>query len=91
MKNLHKHQKEGHILGLINVAFKKDMPCEVCQADKQVGAYHHVKNIMTTTRPFELLHMNLFGAIAYISIGGNKYNFVIIDDYSRFTWVLFLR
>jgi transposase InsO family protein len=33
--------------------------------------------------------MVLFGPIAYISIGGNKYSLVIVDDYSRFTWVFF--
>jgi transposase InsO family protein len=38
----------------------------------------------------ELLHMDLFGPIAYISIGGSKYCLVIVDDYSRFTWVFFL-
>jgi transposase InsO family protein len=35
--------------------------------------------------------MDKFGPVAYISIGGNKYSFVIVDDYSRFTWVFFLR
>jgi hypothetical protein len=35
--------------------------------------------------------MNLLGPIAYISIGGNKYGFVIIDDYSCFTYVFFLQ
>jgi transposase InsO family protein len=34
--------------------------------------------------------MDLFGPVAYISIGGNKYGLVIVDDYSRFTWVFFL-
>ena len=34
--------------------------------------------------------MDLFGPVAYISIGGNKYDFVIVDDYFRFTWVFFL-
>jgi transposase InsO family protein len=56
-----------------------------------VGASHHAKNIMTTTRPLEMLHMDLFGPITYISIDGNKYGLVIIDDYSRFTWVFFLQ
>jgi hypothetical protein len=46
---------------------------------------------MTTTRSLEMLHIDLFGPIAYISIGGNKYGLVIVDDYSRFTWVLFLQ
>jgi transposase InsO family protein len=45
---------------------------------------------MTTERPLELLHMDLFGLIAYISISGSKYCLVIVDDYSRFTWVFFL-
>jgi hypothetical protein len=38
-----------------------------------------------------MLHMDLFGPIAYISIGGNKYDLVVIDDYSCFTWVFFLQ
>jgi transposase InsO family protein len=46
---------------------------------------------MTTDRPLELLHMDLFGPIAYISIGGSKYCLVIVDDFSRFTWVFFLQ
>jgi transposase InsO family protein len=33
----------------------------------------------------------LFGPIAYISIGGNKYGLVIVDDFSHFTWVFFLQ
>jgi transposase InsO family protein len=35
--------------------------------------------------------MDLFGSIAYISIGGNKYGLIIVDDYSHFTWVFFLQ
>jgi hypothetical protein len=46
---------------------------------------------MTMTISLEMLHMNLFGSIAYISIDGNKYDLAIIDDYPRFTWVLFLQ
>jgi transposase InsO family protein len=91
MRNLHKLQKDGHILGLTNIVFEKDRLCSDCQARKQVGAHHHAKNIMTTIRPLEMLHMDLFGPITYISIGGNKYDLVIVDDYSRFTWVFFLQ
>jgi hypothetical protein len=85
MWNLHKLQKEGHILGLTNIVFEKGRPCGACHAEKQVEAPHHSKKIMTTTRLVELLHMDLFGPIAYISIGGNKYGLVIVDDYSPFT------
>jgi transposase InsO family protein len=46
---------------------------------------------MTTERPLELLHMDLFSPIAYISIDRSKYCLVIVDDYPRFTWVFFLQ
>jgi transposase InsO family protein len=90
MRNLHKLQKKGHILGLTNIIFEKDRPWGACQAGKQVGGPYHAKNIMKITRPLEMLHMDLFGPLTYISIGGNKYGLVIIVDYSCFTWVFFL-
>jgi hypothetical protein len=46
---------------------------------------------MATTRPLEMLYMDLFGPVAYVYIGSNKYDLIIIDDYSRFTWVFFLQ
>jgi transposase InsO family protein len=91
MKNLHKLLKGEHILGLTNVHFEKDRICSACQVGKQVGTHHPHKNIMMTERLLELLHMDLFGLIAYISISGSKYCLVIVDDYSRFTWVFFLQ
>ena len=45
---------------------------------------------MSTSRPLELLHMDLFGPTTYRSIGGNCYCLVVVDDYSRYTWVFFL-
>jgi hypothetical protein len=77
MKNLHKLLKGEHILELTNVHFEKNRICSACQAGKQVGAYHPHKNIMTIERPLELLHMDLFGPIAYISISGSKYCLVL--------------
>jgi transposase InsO family protein len=91
MKNLHKLLKGEHILGLTNVHFEKDRICSLCQAGKQVGVHHPHKNIMTIERLLELLHMDLFRPIAYISIGGSKYCLVIVEDYSRFTWLFFLQ
>jgi hypothetical protein len=91
MKNLHKLLKGEHILGLSNVHFEKDRIYSAYQAGTQVGAHHSHKNVMTTDRPLELLHMDLFGPITYISIDWSKYCLVIVDDYSRFTWVFFLQ
>jgi hypothetical protein len=90
MKNLHKLLKGEHVLGLTDVYFEKDKPCAAYQAVKQVGSTHHSKNVMTTSRPLEILHMDLIGPVAYLSIGGSKYGLVIVDDFSRFIWVFFL-
>jgi hypothetical protein len=46
--------------------------------------------MMSTSKAFELLHMDLFGPTTYTSIGGNKYGFVIVDDFTTYTWVVFL-
>ena len=51
---------------------------------------HPKKSMMSTSKAFELLHMDLFGPTTYTSIGGNKYGFVIVDDFIRYTWVFFL-
>jgi transposase InsO family protein len=91
MRKFHKLQHDGHILELTNIVFEKVRPCGACQVGKQIGTHHHCKNIMTTTRLLEMLQMNLFSPVAYISIDGNKYGLVIVDDYSRFTWVFFLQ
>jgi hypothetical protein len=46
---------------------------------------------MIFTRPLEMLHIDLFGSVAYISISGNKYGLIIVDNYSRFTYLFFLQ
>ena len=34
--------------------------------------------------------MDLFGPTRTLSLGGKKYGFIRVDDYSRYTWVYFL-
>ena len=46
--------------------------------------------MVTTSRALELLHLDLFRPTRSSSLGGKRYGFVIVDDYSRFTCVLFL-
>ena len=81
MQNIDKLIKDDHVLGVKDVIFYKDKLCSACQARKQVGGSHPVKNIMTTRRPLELLHMDLFGPNAYKSLGGNSFTLVIVDNF----------
>ncbi|GJV18696.1 retrovirus-related pol polyprotein from transposon TNT 1-94 [Tanacetum coccineum] len=51
---------------------------------KQDHASHKAKNIVSTTRCLELLHMDLFSPSVIRSYGGTRPTLVIVDDYSRF-------
>nr|GEU56949.1 retrovirus-related Pol polyprotein from transposon TNT 1-94 [Tanacetum cinerariifolium] len=57
--------------------------CDACKIGKQAHASHKAKNIVSTTRYLELLHMDLFVPFTVRSYGGNRYTLVIVDDYSR--------
>nr|GFA62618.1 retrovirus-related Pol polyprotein from transposon TNT 1-94 [Tanacetum cinerariifolium] len=57
--------------------------CDACKIGKQAHANHKAKNIVSTTRCLELLHMDLFGSSVVRSYEGNGYTLVIVDDYSR--------
>ena len=90
MKQLNMSIKHDLVRGLKDVTFEKDKLCCACQAGKQVGNTHPKKSMMSTSKAFELLHMDLFGPTTYTRIGGNKYGFMIVDDFTRYTWVFFL-
>jgi transposase InsO family protein len=90
MSNLKKVHKRRMITGLKDVTFDKNKLCSACQAGKQVIIHHPLKTMLSTSKPLELLHMDLFGSTSYKSIGGNLYCLIIVDDYSRYTWTLFL-
>ncbi|GJV38710.1 retrovirus-related pol polyprotein from transposon TNT 1-94 [Tanacetum coccineum] len=65
--------------------------CDACNVGKQVHESHRAKNMVSTSKCLELLHMDLFGPSAVQSYGGNFYTLVIVDDYSRYTWTRFLK
>jgi transposase InsO family protein len=90
MSNLKKAHKRGMITGLKDVTFDKNKLCSACQTGKQVATHHPLNMILSTSKPLKLLHMDLFGPTTYKSIGGNLYCLVIVDDYSRYTWTMFL-
>jgi transposase InsO family protein len=90
MKQLDRLIKHDLVKGLNVVHFDKDRLCSSCQAEKQVANTHPNKSMMSTCKPLELLHMDLFGPTTYMSIRDNKNRFVIVDDFTRFTWVFFL-
>ncbi|KAJ9548565.1 hypothetical protein OSB04_021108 [Centaurea solstitialis] len=83
--------KNQLVRGLPPKEFTLDDHCVACLKGKQHKASHKSKTINTISAPLQLLHMDLFGPTNVMSIGKKSYCLVIIDDYSRFTWVFFLR
>ncbi|GJU54243.1 retrovirus-related pol polyprotein from transposon TNT 1-94 [Tanacetum coccineum] len=74
------------VRNLPNLKYDKHF-CDACKIGKQAQS----KNMVSTNRCLELLHMDLFVPSAIKSYGGNLYTLVVLDDYSRYTWTRFLK
>ncbi|GJV67811.1 retrovirus-related pol polyprotein from transposon TNT 1-94 [Tanacetum coccineum] len=76
--------------GLPKFKYEKDHLCSACERGKSKKASHPLKIVQSDHSKLELLHMDLCGPMRVASINGKKYILVIVDDYSRYTWVYFL-
>nr|GEX11718.1 hypothetical protein [Tanacetum cinerariifolium] len=83
--------RQGLVKGLPKLKFEKDHLYLACAMGKSTKKSHKPKFEDTNQEKLYLLHMDLCGPMRVESINGKKYIFVIVDDYSRFTWVKFLR
>nr|GEX00518.1 hypothetical protein [Tanacetum cinerariifolium] len=79
------------VRGLPRLKFEKDHLCFACQLGKSKKHTHSPKTKSTNLEVLNTLHMNLYRPMKVQTINGKKYILVIIDDYTRFTWVKFLR
>ncbi|GJQ90804.1 retrovirus-related pol polyprotein from transposon TNT 1-94 [Tanacetum coccineum] len=79
------------VRGLPRLKFEKDHLCSACQLGKSKKYSHKPKSKNTNMQVLHTPHMDLYGPMRVQSINGKKYILVIVDDYSRFTWVKFLR
>ena len=90
-KLLSKISKLDLVRGLPKITFRVDRICDACQLGKLKKSSFKLKDMISTSKPLELLHLDLFGPSQIQSINHNRYVFVIVDDYSRFTWTIFLK
>ncbi|GJS37331.1 putative ribonuclease H-like domain-containing protein [Tanacetum coccineum] len=79
------------VRGLPSKVFQNDHTCVACQKGKQHKASCKAKSVSSISQPLQLLHMDLFGPTSVKSINHKTYCLVITDDFSRFSWVFFLR
>nr|GEY93687.1 retrovirus-related Pol polyprotein from transposon TNT 1-94 [Tanacetum cinerariifolium] len=83
--------RQGLVRGLPKLKFEKDHLCSACAIGKSTKKTHKPKYEDTNQEKLYLLHMDLCGPMRVESVNGKKYILVLVDDYSRFTWVKFLR
>ena len=56
-----------------------------------IATSHPPVNQVMTSHLGELLHMDIVGSSRVMSVGGKWYVLVIVDDFSRYSWVFFMR
>ena len=91
LRKISQLNKLNLVRGLPNLKYNSEALCEACQKGKFSKPSFKSKNVVSSSKPLELLHIDLFGPVKTASIRGKKYGLVIVDDYSRWTWVKFLK
>ncbi|GKC94175.1 retrovirus-related pol polyprotein from transposon TNT 1-94 [Tanacetum coccineum] len=81
--------RHGLVRSLPRLKFEKDHLCSACAMGKSNKQSHIPKSKDTNQEKLYLLHMDLCGHMRVASVNRKKYILVIVDDYSRFTWVKF--
>nr|GEZ46575.1 retrovirus-related Pol polyprotein from transposon TNT 1-94 [Tanacetum cinerariifolium] len=83
--------KKDIVIGLPKLKYVKDQLCLFCKLSKAKRNSFKSKVVPSFKGRLNLLHMeHLCGPMRVASINGKKYILVIVDDYLRYTWTLFL-
>ena len=90
-KQVAKVLKLEAVVGLPKFGKIEKNVCGPCQFGKQTKSTHPKVNVVATSHPLELLDVDLMGPIRMESMGGKRYIMVVVDDFSRYSWVKFLK
>lgn len=70
---------------------KGEIECESCSVSKLTQKPHKIVEYEITSKPLELVYIDLCGPVTTDSIKGSKYMMVIVDDYTGMYFVYFLK
>ncbi|XP_075659119.1 uncharacterized protein LOC142628998 [Castanea sativa] len=80
-----------NMLGMPKLNRVDNVVCRPCQLGKQTKSKHPGTQTSSTSRPLELLHVDLMGLTQTKSLRGKRYIMVVVDDLIRYSWVILLR
>ena len=90
LENLVKFSKKGDVRNFPKIIKLPNHACIHCLHRKQTRTSFKVKE-HTTSQPLEIIHTNLCGPTRTKMFQGEHYFMLLIDDYTRMTWVTFLK
>jgi len=74
----------------LNFSIQSNNTCHVCPLAKQSRLPFH-SSVISSTKPFALIHCDIWGPYRHPSISGARFFLTIVDDFSRFTWIFLMR
>ncbi|KAL0549435.1 hypothetical protein IC582_013917 [Cucumis melo] len=86
-------KKLRHLISINNLnSVTKFIPfnCFNCKLAKQ-PALSFSTSTSICDKPFDLIHSNIWGPAPTSAVHGYRYYVLFIDDFSRFTWIYFLK
>ena len=88
--HLNKLKGKKLVSGLPDIKFQSNRLCDACVKGKQTRTSFKPKDIISSNKPLDILHMDLFRPSRNASLDENFHALVIVDDFSIFTWTLFI-
>ncbi|KAJ9544926.1 hypothetical protein OSB04_024633 [Centaurea solstitialis] len=90
-KDMNKLVSKNLVMGLPVTRLSKDTLCPACEQGKMTRSSHPPRMDTDSKSPIDMIHMDLCGPTRTESLARKKYMLVLVDEFSRFTWLEFLR
>ena len=74
----------------LKFSVKSNNVCHICPLAKQCRLPFS-SSVISSIKPFELIHCDIWGRYRHPSISGAYYFLTIVDDFTRFTWIFLMR
>ncbi|CAL9020481.1 unnamed protein product [Prunus brigantina] len=83
-------ENQGMVHGLPHLE-QMSVVCDGCMQGKQHRDSFPLESTWRASNPLELVHTDICGPMKTESLSGNRYFLLFTDDYTRMSWVYFIR